>query len=205
MRGVLWCGIAGCLVVLLTTDWGGGALARSGGDTVRGAHGLGGSTGEACVYCHAGALAGGEAEAVAPGGATAMCLGCHDGAMASDVAANTPLSATVVAVTGGGGSDHPVGIPLTLFSGAIAADPGQIAGLNRAVIDGELAWWIDTEAVPNGQRDATDLILYTRRGTGRPLPHVECATCHDPHDESAGAKLRVPNTGSGLCRTCHAY
>ena len=32
---------------------------------------------------------------------------------------------------------------------------------------------------------------------------VECASCHDVHNPQNGTFLRVSNTGSGLCKTCH--
>ena len=167
----------------------------------RGAHGLAVTAGPAgaCVLCHAD---GRQRLGRVPGLATSLCLGCHDGAMATDVAATMTLAG--IRLAGAGGSaDHPVGVPLTLYSGQVATEPGAIDGLNRAVIDGEVAWWIDTEAVPNGQRDETDLILFTRTDGGPPAPYVECATCHDPHDDASSGRLRSPNTQSRLCRACH--
>lgn len=32
---------------------------------------------------------------------------------------------------------------------------------------------------------------------------VQCATCHDPHNDTNTPFLRVSNTGSALCLTCH--
>ena len=96
--------------------------------------------------------------------------------------------------------DHPVGIPLTRFSGTGGTD--RLPGLNRAVINGQQVWWIDMEDVPNGQRDETDLILFTRRDGGRPLPYIECGTCHDP-DAADEAALRTPNSASRMCLACH--
>jgi predicted CXXCH cytochrome family protein len=32
---------------------------------------------------------------------------------------------------------------------------------------------------------------------------VECASCHDPHDNANGKFLRTVNTGSALCLACH--
>ncbi|MDH5758057.1 MAG: cytochrome c3 family protein [Gemmatimonadota bacterium] len=34
---------------------------------------------------------------------------------------------------------------------------------------------------------------------------VECASCHNPHDNSRGNFLRTSNAGSAMCMTCHAY
>jgi predicted CXXCH cytochrome family protein len=32
---------------------------------------------------------------------------------------------------------------------------------------------------------------------------VECTTCHNPHNNTHGKFLRMSNTGSTMCRTCH--
>ena len=49
-------------------------------------------------------------------------------------------------------------------------------------------------------------------GTTAPLPlygsstanaTVECASCHNPHNNSLGNFLRKANTGSAMCLTCH--
>ena len=32
---------------------------------------------------------------------------------------------------------------------------------------------------------------------------VECASCHDPHDNSNAPFLVMANTASALCLTCH--
>ena len=32
---------------------------------------------------------------------------------------------------------------------------------------------------------------------------VECASCHNPHDTANAPFLRIPNTGSAICTTCH--
>ena len=32
---------------------------------------------------------------------------------------------------------------------------------------------------------------------------VECGSCHNPHNTSFPPFLRVSNSGSNLCKTCH--
>ena len=34
-------------------------------------------------------------------------------------------------------------------------------------------------------------------------PEVECASCHDPHYAGHDSLLKVDNTDSALCLTCH--
>ncbi len=48
---------------------------------------------------------------------------------------------------------------------------------------------------PDLQRGWSDVRLFNGK--------VECASCHDPHDNSRGSYLRKSNSGSALCFTCH--
>jgi predicted CXXCH cytochrome family protein len=60
-----------------------------------------------------------------------------------------------------------------------------------------------TQFVPGfGIRTKQDLLLFTNN-PGVTGPSVECATCHDPHTPNNGTFLRVSNSGSGLCLSCH--
>ena len=50
------------------------------------------------------------------------------------------------------------------------------------------------------------MVLYRRTFTAGVGPSVECASCHDPHVEETATRktfLRIANTGSALCLTCH--
>jgi predicted CXXCH cytochrome family protein len=42
-------------------------------------------------------------------------------------------------------------------------------------------------------------------GAGLVLPggRLECVTCHDVHDAVTPGRIRIENTGSRLCLTCH--
>ena len=94
-------------------------------------------------------------------------------------------------------NDHPVGIrfppsgPGTDFN-APSKSQGAIS-------------FFDTDG--NGHADSNNVRLYDSGAGFR----VECASCHDPHgvpSNGAGSKnnptfLRVANTGSKLCLTCH--
>lgn len=88
-------------------------------------------------------------------------------------------------------------------------------------------WWIEryNESIYNGNRDRTDVILYTRLESdtgvaGDEQPFVECGSCHDPHNVDNPTFLRVsngvpsalrpdfpnaisPDFGSALCLICH--
>lgn len=113
--------------------------------------------------------------------------------------------------------DHPVGIQYGGGKGsAYVAGTAVAAGGNTdpdfnalAVVPDKALWYVDTNATAGRQK--TDLILYTRDGTGVTgptgvQPFVECATCHDPHSAGGTAPptfLRTTNEGSKLCLACH--
>jgi hypothetical protein len=80
----------------------------------------------------------------------------------------------------------------------------------KDTINSNPAWWVDSEATPNGTREKTDMILYTRTdniAAGEPM--VECGSCHDPHNSSTFVAnqsvsfLRIDNLSSQICTTCH--
>lgn len=168
-----------------------------------------------------------------PGSISALCLSCHDGATALDLLINKPgsggfnsggLSAgftfngTDNKMPSGGitniGSDlrndHPIGVPYCggKASGASTAGPTVVANckdsdFNAAATDSGL-FWVDNSVGTTGTREKTDMILYVRAFTNSGnWPSVECGSCHDPHSSNA-TFLRIPNTGSQLCLTCHA-
>lgn len=124
------------------------------------------------------------------------CLACHSpnagvvGAGAADFTAaflGTDLR-----------NDHPVGVVYPEVNG-VGTDFRRPLGQSGSTI------FFDADS--NGSLDKGDVRLYSENG----LAQVECGSCHDPHGvESAGAGsvfkptfLRVLNSSSGLCLTCH--
>jgi len=168
---------------------------------------------------------------VAPVGSVSIaCLSCHDGTQAMDTVINAPGSGgynplgarmgvdgdwtgspTVTGVANLGidlSNDHPVGIQYG-GGGQSAASPGatlndiDFKATENQVINTATVWWVDTELTPDGNRQKTDMQLYTRSEfAAGPEPFVECASCHDPHTENA-LFLRVSNDGSAVCLACH--
>lgn len=158
-------------------------------------------------------------------GISGACLSCHDGTIAMDVVTNvngvafgtSPLGGTVAFtrqatakatytngtstgtsdVMSGGlpflGSDlrndHPVAV---VYQTALTADPAHYTTITQA----------GARIYVNGT--AGQLPLY---GTSTATATVECASCHDAHNNSLngtnGGFLRVANTGSQMCKTCH--
>ncbi len=127
------------------------------------------------------------------GGGGVACLSCHS-------PGNQPAATDFTAFYIGTDlrNDHPIGItfPTNAGPGTEFNEPGTIQGNLR---------WFDFNG--NGRADKQEVRLYD---TGDGF-EVECGTCHDPHGvPTAGAGstfiptfLRVSNTGSGLCLTCH--
>ena len=127
------------------------------------------------------------------------CLSCHDGSLALDslvnaegsghnaaniatwtwTDTNTRLNATKQLVNGPAAlsrdlsNDHPIGFDM---SAIIVADGG-----------------LDT--IANAEADGVK--FYGGGG------NIECASCHNPHDDTNGLFLRASNTDSALCVACH--
>ena len=184
-----------------------------------------GSVSIACLSCHDGTAA---VDAVLNAPGAGMNSGQIDaavfGANMSEYLNNTVGAGTYTPVPVLGTdlrNDHPVSIQ---YAGGGLVAGGTVglqstfndSGFNPAYYDsinGFDAWWVDTAVGTAGQREKTDMILYTRNdainGSGEVEPFVECASCHDPHNSSTEivgeqvSFLRVSNQNSDLCLTCH--
>lgn len=104
---------------------------------------------------------------------SATCLSCHDGAVATGVH-NHGGAALAFGVSS---MNHPVGIEYRFAANA------------RGDLRDERNLALASQVTPG------DLLVDGR---------VECTSCHDHHHEGVGqSHLRVWNTGSSLCLTCH--
>ena len=128
-------------------------------------------------------------------GVSNLCMSCHDGTVAVNSLDNkssfgTPTmgSATELDATGkiaatreaymgvSLSNDHPINFT---YDAALATADGALKTPNSAS-------YVDAaHAVP----------LYTGS--------LQCASCHNPHNNAQGTFLRVSNAGSALCLTCH--
>jgi hypothetical protein len=92
-------------------------------------------------------------------------------------------------------NDHPVGITFPTKNGAGTDFKTPTGAQGNATF---------FDADSNGVMDKGDVRLYDAK--------VECASCHDPHGVPSGAPgstfnltfMRVANTNSAVCLTCHA-
>jgi predicted CXXCH cytochrome family protein len=128
-------------------------------------------------------------------GISANCLSCHDGTVGYNSLLNRPGSG---AGTGTSGTlmtgwnalgtdlsnDHPVHL---VYNTSDLTD----ADLNPATLVGTKV------GVTSGGHT---IPLY---GTTVANAYLECGSCHDPHDNTAGTFLRFSNSGSAVCKTCH--
>lgn len=174
----------------------------------------------------------------APVGSVSLaCLSCHDGTQAMDVVLNAPgsgnynasgaeidavnigvMTGTPVPVLGTDlTDDHPISMQYG-GGGPEASDAdGTFAGVlgdpdfhppEKATVNTNPIWWVDSAVGTAGTREKTDMILYARNDLATVQPFVECGSCHDPHNDStAGATsvefLRIVNTNSQICTACH--
>jgi predicted CXXCH cytochrome family protein len=118
-----------------------------------------------------------------PTGASLLCLSCHDGTTAlGDV-----VSRTSTITMAGGATTMPIG-PGRL--GTDLSDDHPISFVYSATL-----------ATANGElvNPATLTGRVRLDGSGQ----MQCTACHDPHDDTNGKFLVMPNQGSALCQTCH--
>jgi len=124
--------------------------------------------------------------AASPQGVSRACLSCHDGSIGLDVIINRPNTDTSLA---GSGNTMPVN------AGQFFANLGT--DLQN---DHPISVTYDNVADPafnaaSGGKIGGSLPLYGGR--------VECGTCHNPHNTTNTPFLRLSNSNSTLCKTCH--
>jgi hypothetical protein len=126
---------------------------------------------------------------------SAGCLACHSSGAGIVGAGATDFSIFVIGTDLR--NDHPVGVTFPTGASSIDFKPPNATRPGMS--------WFDTDG--DSRADTQEVRLYDS-GNGN---MVECASCHDPHGvPSAGAGsqfnptfLRMANTASALCLTCH--
>lgn len=119
-----------------------------------------------------------------PDGTSKLCLSCHDGTVAIDSFGGNTGSNMI----GGGGDnlgtnlsdDHPISF---IYDTALAGTDGSLHDPSTAT--SSLGSTIDADLLFAGS--------------------MECASCHDVHNGpgTTGALLRITDSSSTLCLTCH--
>lgn len=127
-----------------------------------------------------------------PSGTSLACLSCHDGTIGLDVVVNAPNA----------------------YGGSV---PGSTPGTNtmpassNALLDTDLRNDHPISVVYDPAQDPAFNSAASVRAAGVKLfvdptslgEKVQCASCHNPHNNTNSPLLRVNNSGSSLCLTCH--
>ncbi|MEH6472262.1 MAG: cytochrome c3 family protein [Halopseudomonas sp.] len=129
-------------------------------------------------------------------------------------------------------NDHPVGIQYcgggydqTTSAGTPTSVGCADGDFNQAFplsLNGVPVWYVETDSFTTSTgaasgRDKYDMQLYTRNPSSSgdiganysgntsnsAEPFVECASCHDPHQDGTSTFLRIQNAGSSVCLACH--
>jgi predicted CXXCH cytochrome family protein len=142
------------------------------------------------------------------------CMSCHDGSIAIDVLTNLA------------GTAHLASVAFTRQATAKATYTASGTGTSNLMSGGLPFLGSDLRndhpitIIYETARAATPTEFVTQTVTGtkitvgatNPLPlygasstsaTVECASCHNPHNNANGMFLRKSNSGSALCLTCH--
>ncbi len=147
--------------------------------------------------------------AQSPQGVSLACLSCHDNTIALDAIVNVPSSYQENAGGGMGGGTSGGGT-IGSCAGSCHTGNNPAGGLNfegsnlgtNLSNDHPISITYDPSKDPNfypaSNGKVGTLPLY-----GPNHDQVECATCHNPHDNSNRPFLRMSNNGSALCLTCH--
>lgn len=147
-------------------------------------------------------------------GVSGACLSCHDGTIAVDVLADLngvafgpsvsftrqgTAKATYGSAASGSSNLMTGGLP---FLGTDLRNDHPVAIVYETARAGAPSDFI-TQAISGTKitvGSSSPLPLY---GTSSSTATVECASCHNPHNNSLGNFLRKSNTGSAMCLTCH--
>jgi len=152
-----------------------------------------------------------------------LCLSCHDGTVGINTVINVPTGSTytqnAAMLSVHGHSTSTAGSPDYIWSGVqVGTNPGAV-GLrsdhpinftyNSALVAQVVSLATPT-AIGNGTYSTgvvtttTTLPLFSYTSTGGMANTMQCATCHEVHDNTTAQPfLRMANTESALCLACH--
>ncbi|MBI2836981.1 MAG: hypothetical protein HYX75_01590 [Acidobacteria bacterium] len=150
-----------------------------------------------------------------PSGVSLACLSCHEGTIAVDSVLNAPGGGTNTAGPWYGQTAAPLHFKMEqgidncgeCHTGGVGHDARMSYLGTDLRNDHPISMVYPTPAQdpafnqPNGtvggpRSFANGIKTFTG-------DKVECASCHNPHDPANGSFLRVVNSGSALCNTCH--
>jgi len=132
-----------------------------------------------------------DATVAQPDGSSKLCLSCHDGTVALDSFGTTTgtifMSGSPAVGADDLGNDHPISFT---FDATLATTDGSLHDPAATTV-----------TIGAGTDSKTGNIDEVMLLGGK----LQCASCHDVHNKFTNGPtlLRVANTGSALCLTCH--
>lgn len=128
-----------------------------------------------------------------PQGVSAACLSCHDGTVAFDSLLNKP----------GSGSGAPSGWTWNAAGNTMTSTTSP-----AAMLGSDLSNDHPISITYDASKDPAFVAPVSGAVNGLPLygsvkNQVECASCHNVHDNANAPFMRVANGGSALCLKCH--
>jgi predicted CXXCH cytochrome family protein len=130
-----------------------------------------------------------------PTGPSKLCLSCHDGTVALDNFGGVNSGNTFISTSHAGymGTDLSHNHPISFVYDA------SLALQDRGLKDPT------TTTTMLGNTIDEDLLFNHRMecSTCHDVHKITCLSCHPIHGQPDGNLLRIPNTGSQLCLTCH--
>ncbi len=119
-----------------------------------------------------------------------LCMSCHDGTVAVHSLYNEPNEVGTITLTSGGNVDS---------NGFMTGTPNLGTDLTN---DHPINFTYDT-ALANADGELVDPATNSTVAGLLFSGTVQCASCHDPHDDTNAPFLVMSNTNSALCTTCH--
>jgi len=136
-----------------------------------------------------------------PHSKTRICLSCHDGTIALGSVVNMP-------------NDIPTSFSQILMSGNSMIQPNAVGYIGVDLRDDHPVAIKHIGGTPDPELKSGALVgsigvrLYKDIGGKSVVDYadgnyIECTSCHNPHDNVNTKFLIAPNTGSGICLSCH--
>ncbi len=138
--------------------------------------------------------------ATSPVGVSLACLSCHDNSIALDQIINRPSATANLNASG-------IGIQTCATQCHVGSNPVDGLNFEGTFLDTDLRndHPISVEFDPS--KDPKFHAMVDNEINGMPLygtnHRVECASCHNPHDNSNRPFLRISNENSAMCLACH--